>query len=326
MADKILVIDDDLDTLRLVSLMLQREGFQVVTAPNGAQGISKAGNEQPDIILLDVMMPDMDGYEVTRRLRKEASTKNIPILMFTAKVQLDDKVEGFEVGADDYLTKPTHPNELVSRIRTLLARKSGDQSEESQTTFEHNGFIIGVLSARGGLGVTSLSSNLAMGLYAKTHMEIILAELTPGQGSIGMEMGVSGGNGLTTILQSNPAKITPDSIKKSLVKHKTDLKLFLASENPRDVALASQVQNFVPLVKGLGSLASYVIMDLGSGLPNHVQEVLPLCDAYIVVMEGTPTTIRHTKNLLSELKALKVNPESIHVVLNNRQRLESQIQ
>jgi DNA-binding response OmpR family regulator len=108
MAEKILIVDDDVDTLRLVGLMLQRQGYQISAATNGQQGLSKAVDEQPDLILLDIMMPNMDGYEVTRQLRQNPITANTPILMFTAKTQLDDKVAGFEVGADDYLTKPRH--------------------------------------------------------------------------------------------------------------------------------------------------------------------------------------------------------------------------
>ena len=101
MPEKILIIDDDLDTLRLVGLMLQKQGYIISAASNGAQGLAKAFEERPDLILLDVMMPDMDGYEVTRRLRKNPATVSIPVLLFTAKTQLDDKVMGFEVGADD---------------------------------------------------------------------------------------------------------------------------------------------------------------------------------------------------------------------------------
>src|SRR5574341_1693916 len=122
MSEKILIIDDDLDTLRLVGIMLQRQGYQISAATNGEQGLAKALEEKPDLVLLDVMMPDMDGYEVTRRLRKNPATSSTPILMFTAKTQLDDKVTGFEVGADDYLTKPTHPTELLAHVRSLLAR------------------------------------------------------------------------------------------------------------------------------------------------------------------------------------------------------------
>ncbi|MDK1118365.1 MAG: response regulator, partial [Anaerolineae bacterium] len=104
MAAKILIIDDDLDTLRLVGLMLKREGYQILEATNGQLGLDRALEDKPNLILLDIMMPDMDGYEVARRLSQDRVTDGIPILMFTAKTQLDDKVAGFEVGADDYLT------------------------------------------------------------------------------------------------------------------------------------------------------------------------------------------------------------------------------
>ena len=102
MSEKILIVDDDLDTLRLVGLMLQRQGYQISAATNGQQGLDQAFEEYPDLILLDVMMPDIDGYEVARRLRQNPSTVNTPILMFTAKKQLDYKVAGFEVGVNEY--------------------------------------------------------------------------------------------------------------------------------------------------------------------------------------------------------------------------------
>ena len=122
MPEKILVVDDDVDTVRLVGLMLQRQGYQIVAANNGMQALSMAPNEAPDLIILDAMMPDLDGFEVTRRLRALPATKNIPIIMFTAKSQVDDKVSGFEAGVDDYLTKPTQPRELIAHVKAILSR------------------------------------------------------------------------------------------------------------------------------------------------------------------------------------------------------------
>jgi DNA-binding response OmpR family regulator len=208
MAEKILIIDDDVDTLRLVGLMLQRQGYEISAASNGSQGLTKALEERPDLILLDVMMPDMDGYEVTRRLRKNPVTAAIPIMMFTAKTQLDDKVTGFEVGADDYLTKPTHPTELQAHVKALLARTvHKDPNDVVTASHEHHGYVIGVLAARGGLGVSSLASNLAAGIFTRTQSDVILAELVPGQGTFGLNFGAPNQKGLTEILQgsrSNP--------------------------------------------------------------------------------------------------------------------------
>lgn len=329
MAEKILIIDDDVDTLRLVGLMLQRQGYEISAASNGSQGLAKALEERPDLILLDVMMPDMDGYEVARRLRKNPTTLTVPILMFTAKTQLDDKVTGFEVGADDYLTKPTHPTELQAHVKALLARSVQKEKESDETVTasqEHHGYVIGVLSARGGLGVSSVASNLAAGIYSRTQSDVILAEFIPGQGTMGVDFGYQNQKGLTELLQGTVAEITREKVASSLTPHNSGLKLLLASENPRDVTLTSQVQNYETLVARLSTLARFVILDLGNGLPDFVQKILPMCSERIIVIEGVPGTIQHTRLLIDNIADLKIDRKSISVVLNNRIRSEAQMQ
>ncbi|MBK7318620.1 MAG: response regulator [Anaerolineales bacterium] len=325
MAEKILIIDDDVDTLRLVGLMLQRQGYEISAASNGTQGLAKALEERPNLILLDVMMPDMDGYEVTRRLRKNPVTVSIPILMFTAKTQLDDKVIGFEVGADDYLTKPTHPTELQAHVKVLLARQK-DVTEIVTSSKEHVGYVVGVLSARGGLGVSSVAANLAAGLYNRTQADVILAEFTPGQGTLGMDLGAPNQKGLTELLEGTTAEVTREKVKSLLVSHNSGLKLMLASENPRDVTLNSKVPNYEAIVAQLSTLGRFVILDMGNGLPVYVQKLLPMCTERIIVVEGVPGSIQHTRLLIDEIVNLKIDRKTINVVLNNRMRTEAQMQ
>ncbi len=326
MAEKVLIIDDDLDTLRLVGLMLQRQGYQISAASNGEQGLTKALEEKPDIILLDVMMPDMDGYEVTRRLRKNPTTKTTPILMFTAKTQLDDKVTGFEVGADDYLTKPTHPSELQAHIKALLARSGPKKGEEPEIPArEHPGYIIGVLASRGGLGVSTLATNLAGAFSSRTQSDVILAELKSGQGTIGMDLGMTHQRGLKDLLSGSPVEITREKVQSELVPHISGLKLLLASENPRDMYLTGQVNHYEILVTRLAGLGRFVVLDLGTGLPPFVQKILPMCNERIVVIEGTPGTIAQSKLLIEEIANLGIDKMGILVVLNNRIRSESQM-
>src|SRR5215475_13040919 len=179
MPDKILIVDDDIDSLKLIGLMLQRHGYEVVAANAGNQAITKASSEHPNLIILDVMMPDMDGYEVCRRLRANPETKSIPIIMFTAKTLVDDKVTGFEAGADDYLTKPTHPAELASRVKAVLAR-----SQAQRRTANDSGLLIGFIGAKGGVGKTSLAVNTAAVLGQKEPT--ILGDIRLGQGSMGL--------------------------------------------------------------------------------------------------------------------------------------------
>lgn len=324
MPEKILVIDDDVDTLRLVGLMLQRQGYQVSAAVNGSQGLVKAFEERPDLILLDVMMPDMNGYEVTRHLRKNPVTASIPILLFTAKTQLEDKAAGFEVGADDYLTKPTHPTELQSHVKTLLARTL-QKPGNSEAVSHEQGYMIGVLSARGGLGVSTVAANLSAALHSRAKADVTLAELTPGQGTLGIDLGLNSQNSLTEMLKGRADEITSDRVKSSLSAHGMGAKVLPASDNPRDVDLSSRVENYETLVSRLVTLGRFLVLDLGAGLPGFVQILLPKCNERIIVMEGTPHSIKHTRMLLEELALLKADPKTTFVVLNNRQRSDGQI-
>lgn len=326
MSEKILIVDDDLDTLRLVGLMLQRQGYQISAATNGQQGLDKAFEENPDLILLDVMMPDMDGYEVTRRLRQNPSTANTPILMFTAKTQLDDKVAGFEVGVNDYLTKPTHPSELQARVKSLLARVSEKKPVSSLPSGDGQGYVIGVLAPRGGLGVTTLAVNLAAGLHNKTKSEVIAAEMLPGQGTMALDMGVVASKGLVDLLSiTRPIDLTNDKVRNSLTPHGSGIKLLLASDRPRDMYLIGHVANYETTLSLLTELARFVVLDLGVGMQPFAQKVLPLCNEVLIILEGAPNTIIHTKVLIDDIASLGINKKSINVVLNNRIRSDTQL-
>jgi CheY-like chemotaxis protein/MinD-like ATPase involved in chromosome partitioning or flagellar assembly len=326
MSEKILIIDDDLDTLRLVGLMLQRQGYHISAATNGQQGLEKAFEEDPDLILLDVMMPDMDGYEVTRRLRQNPSTVETPILMFTAKTQLDDKVSGFEVGANDYLTKPTHPSELQARVKTLLARAGEKKTEISSTKDENHGYIIAVLGARGGLGTTTMAVNLGAGLHSRTKAETIVAEMLPGQGTLALDIGVTSSKGLVDLLSLNKlSEITRDRVREALASHGSGLKLLLASDRPRDMHLINQIANYEAIVKRLSTLARFVVLDLGVGIPPFAEKILPLSDELFIVLEGVPNTIIHAKALIDDIAALGITKKNIKVVLNNRIRSDTQL-
>ncbi len=125
---KILVVDDEKGLAKIIRLNLEQDGFDVVEANNGAQAIEKLRVSLPDLILLDVMMPDVDGFTVLRMVREIGST---PVIMLTAKGEEDDKVKGLELGADDYITKPFSPRELTSRIRAVLRRGSFAKDEET---------------------------------------------------------------------------------------------------------------------------------------------------------------------------------------------------
>lgn len=127
---KILIIEDDRDIVEMLEYNLQEEGYDTISALNGEQGIKLAEKEQPDLIILDIMLPVMDGFEVCRTLKNNDRAAYIPIIILSAKSQETDKVVGLELGADDYVTKPFSPRELIARTRAILRRGREEQIDD----------------------------------------------------------------------------------------------------------------------------------------------------------------------------------------------------
>ena len=125
---KILIVEDDRDIVEMVEYNLREEGYATLSALNGEDGVNLAISEQPDLIILDIMLPVMDGFEVCRALKSDGTTAHIPIIILSAKSQETDKVVGLELGADDYVTKPFSPRELIARIRAIMRRGTEQQT------------------------------------------------------------------------------------------------------------------------------------------------------------------------------------------------------
>ncbi len=124
---KILVVDDEIYIVHILDFSLGMEGYEVVTALDGEQALEKARTEKPDLIVLDIMMPKLDGYETCKRLKADAETRDVPVILLSAKGRNIDQKVGFEVGADDYITKPFSPRKLVERINAILGNGSSQQ-------------------------------------------------------------------------------------------------------------------------------------------------------------------------------------------------------
>jgi two-component system phosphate regulon response regulator PhoB len=139
---KILVVEDEPDILEVVEYNLAREGFRVLTARDGESGLAKTRHELPDAVVLDLMLPGVDGLEICRRLRGDELTRNVPIVMVTAKGEEADIVVGLGLGADDYLVKPFSPRELVARLRAVLRRTQAQQHKADQERIEVGGLVV----------------------------------------------------------------------------------------------------------------------------------------------------------------------------------------
>ncbi len=319
MADKILFIDDDIDTLKLVGLMLERQGYEIAVASDGLSGLSKAASEQPDLILLDVMMPDLDGFEVTRRLRADPSLAHIPIIMFTAKTMVDDKVAGFEAGVDDYLTKPTHPAELTAHVKAVLAR-----SAQARAAGAEKATIVALLGARGGIGTTTLALNVSLLLQRDGH-DVILAEFNPGRGTLAFELNIPNPEGLSNLLRRSLKEIHLRSVESEILSHNVGIRLLTASPHPRNAELEQAVPQMEAVLDNLASMCTTLILDLGSSLRPYSKPILKLCDRIVIVVEPVYPTNMMALNLLEDLTSDGVSRHKISLALINRVRTSLQI-
>lgn len=318
MSDKILIVDDDIDSLKLIGLMLQRQGYEVVAANAGNQAITKASSEHPNLIILDVMMPDMDGYEVCRRLRSNPDTKTIPIIMFTAKTLVDDKVAGFEAGADDYLTKPTHPNELASRVKTMLARTSPQKQPTTST-----GYTIGVLGCKGGVGTTTIALNLAAAFNLHNENSI-LGDFCLGSGSMGLAIGFGGSPGMANVLSKPTGDIRAGLVESELTLHQSGLRALLASGRAKEAQLNYPVESAIAVVRAMRTMGRPAIFDLGSTLNLVTSRLQREMEHLILVVEPSPVALSMAREMLNELEPGGGPSGRIHIVVVNRTQSNAQ--
>lgn len=141
---RILVVDDDREIVRLVRAYLEKERYQVLVAHDGQTALHMARHERPSLIVLDIMLPDRDGWEITKAIRNDSSLHNTPIIMLTARIEDTDKIIGLELGADDYITKPFNPREMVARVRSVLRRAQSDDTFKKDVILQCGSLLMDV--------------------------------------------------------------------------------------------------------------------------------------------------------------------------------------
>jgi len=307
MEQKILIIDDDIDTLKLVGIMLERKGFEILASTKGEKGLQMAKSELPDLIILDIMIPDMDGYDIARELRSTPETEAIPIIMFTAKSQVDDKVEGLEAGADAYITNS-------------ILKRAPQRAGKPHTEPEMQGTLIGIHGAKGGLGLSTLAINLAIELHDQTEEDVILSDFRPGQGTISLELDMTNTEGMQKLLEMETAAILPSHVTENLLVHQSGIKTLLSSYVPTQASFITEDDKYKALARMLVGIAPYTVLDLGPSLTPINSKILPKCNKILVCLEPSPDNIIQTKRLIKALISQGIGEGRFLTVLINRQR------
>lgn len=313
MAEKILLVDDEMDTLQLVGLLLEQQGYEIVAALDGEEGLEKAHSESPDLVLLDIIMPGTDGLEVCRQLRAEAQTATLPIILFTSKGREDPaaRIEGLQAGADDFISKPVHPEELVMRVRAVLMRSARQPTKD--------GKALAFLGAKGGVGTTTLAVNVAVSLaHSADDRRVVLADLRGGGGTLGAGLGLQPRSGISSLLTCPADEITSRMVEQQLQNHSSGLQVLAGQSAPRGEAVLPK-EHASKIVDLLTQLADFVVVDLGDGLAEGTRGAIDKAHQVLVVVEPQHTTVAVAEELLEVMKtSLGLPDHRISLVMINK--------
>ena len=351
MAVKILVIDDHPGTLDIISMTLQRNGYDVYSARAGAEGLRLAQTELPALILLDVMMPDMDGLEVCRKLRQNDALSETPIIMFTALSRAEDKLAGFAAGADDYLSKPTRPNELLRRVQAILARSGTAAPQTGGATSKASAplpprpmnvppnnpthkvesttlppaarrgskqlpaadRLIAVLGVTGGAGTTTTAINLAVSL-ADDGRPTTLIDLDMEQGHVALHLGWKKPGGLNML-----AGLTDDAWKnkldEQLIIYGNQLQLLLSQPNMAQDLPILTPEEVLRLLREARAAQRCVIVDAGRGLSAVSKAVLSQATEAVICLRPDRVAILAAKQLVQYIQERARLDLPLHLVL-----------
>jgi pilus assembly protein CpaE len=312
MAAKILVVDDDANVQRLLQYTLKQEGYDVVSASDGAEGFRLWGAEAPDLILLDVQLPKLDGYQVAAKIRsEEGGASHVPIIMLTAEREVEQKVRGLRAGADDYLIKPFHPAELLARIKSLLARFAPRDTLLARPPM---GRVLAFYGAKGGVGTTTIAINAAIALHRELGRKVCLvdANLQFGDHRVFLDLGLDKKSIVDIV--SAPS-IDVDLVRQVMVKHDSGIDLLLAPPSPESADLVHA--DHMPIVLDhLRSLYDYILIDVDKRLDDVNLGIFEQAEGVFVVMTADLSCLKNVRLILETMGHLGYPASKLQLVLN----------
>lgn len=312
MANRILVVDDNVMNLKMASTVLKQVGYEVTTAQSGQEALRQVEQHQPDLIIVDLMMPDMDGYEVCRRVRSKPRLAHLPIMILTAADTLEEKVKGFEVGADDYMVKPYQPVEFQARVKSLLRRSV--VSPSSLVSRPPNK-TLALFSLRGGAGVSTLAINLAVSLNQIWQFPTVLVDLNLTCGFDAVLLNLPLHNTWADLGNIAPAEIEAEMLDRVLLTHPSGLRVLAAPRRPEqgEKITGEHVTQMINLLK---EQYYYVVLDLPHDFRETTLAGLDATDQILALMSPELASVYATSRALDMFEDLDYSRESIYLILN----------
>jgi pilus assembly protein CpaE len=312
---RVLIIDDEPINHKLVARALDSLNHELHFSANGMDGVAKARHLEPDIIITDVMMPDINGYEVTRILRREPRFAATPILVLTAQAGLQDKLKSFEAGADDHLTKPFEAAELLMRVTALLRRVEGSRLVRQDAAVKEGARLIAVHSLRGGTGASTLAVNLGIGLASLWKKPTALLDLTMTAGQVAMMLNMPLKRTWADIARYSADELDMDVLMSIIGTHDSGLSFIAAPTFPSE-AETLRGDTLGTALRLMKSQFEYVVADLPHDFSEPALQALDVADVILMVATPDMSSIRAAAAAMDTYEKLGYKREKIKLVLN----------
>jgi pilus assembly protein CpaE len=313
MIRKILLVDDDPVLLKTVGMTFHRAGYEVIVALNGPDAMRKVVEKQPDLVILDVMLPGMSGHEVCQHLRETPETEHLPIIMLSALSRVEDKIAGFSAGADDYLVKPISPEELLTRVKVLLARSAQRAAPPTPSQAR----IVAFIGVKGGVGTSTLAVNVAIAA-AQENRPTVLIDLHPEGGTAAVQLGQVPRLSLSNLLEQEPDAIDAGAIDHCLLTHRTGLRVLPAPLSPTPRAHPLTTQHVESIINHLSTRADLLVLDLQPFLSEAACDILRRASRVVLVIESDSIAAQTAQRWLEALGSEGIAGSQVYVVAVNR--------
>ena len=310
----ILIIEDEFPIRYLIEHQLKEYGYSILLAKDGPEGLHEVLKSHPDIIVLDAMMPGMDGFEVCLQVKGDPDTSDIPVIFLTANQSEEYRRRAFEVGADDFLTKPFTADELVDRISAILKRnKEGGEIEDDQPT----GQIVSLFSPKGGVGTTTIAIQLADSIATYIQSPVILIDLALPFGGIGLYLNLQPQPNILELLITPERHLNLEFIGEHVHIHRSNLYVIPAPVKMIMPNSKSLTSNLRPLLDMLTAAGNKVILDLGSNLSHLSRTALQYSDFIFTVTSGDPIANKLVNDFIKSSTVLSLEQRKIMPVIND---------
>jgi len=310
--ERVLFVDDEEQIRKLLSTWLTRHGYEVTVANDGWEALKAVRTKAPDLVITDVNMPNMNGLELTRRLRADHRTARIPVIMLSARKQADDVLTGYAEGADEYIPKPVEMAVLAAKVEVLIRRFA---TRRGEAVAKRGGNVVLFVHGKGGVGSTTLAVNSAVALAATTIYRVTLLDLNLEFGNAPMLMNLTSGRTLADLAENAHEQLDDATFGTYLEQDRSGVRVLAGCDVPERAELVT-VPAVQQAIDHLQKQSDYVVIDAPASFSQQVLAALDVADAAVIVTSAHLPSLKATKQALEVLEKLSYPVERTVLVVN----------